>query len=364
MIGVLGNLANVGHQFARFLSEAGHPATLLLRERDLPQWRHYNPEGDPYRNPRVRVVPEPLKGLNLLYEAWSASRCELLISICLAGMRYLPFLGRPYVSYATGADLRELAGGVGYSGLQVHQARLAFRRARLVFFSPEQSHIDMIRRLELRHVVPWRQFVDTRYWSAPPPTAGETLRIFHPTNHVWKEKFPGQGLKRNEVVFRGFREFLDRGGRGRLSYLRRGQDVVATEQLVAELRLEPHVEAIGGELNRDQLKEKVLAADLIADQFGVGTMGLIALEALSACRPVIAYFAEEMMALAYPPPAQGPPLLNARTPGEVADRLLEVQDPSRLVERALAGRAWIDRYHAPLELARWYWNHIQSRLAL
>ena len=365
-IAVLGNLANVGHNIARYLSDAGLDVTLILKRERLDRWRDWNPDLDPQQCSWLRVNPGRNKYLCVVREGLWASRYDLLISVGLGGMWYLPMIGKPYVSYATGADLRELAAGIGYPRHWALQAQRVFRAARLVFYSPDHGQIEMTKKLQLRRVVPWRQFVDTAFWKpseAAPSPSQDGLRICHPTNLKWSLRLEGQSSKANDVLFRGFRQFLDEGGRGVLYYLERGQNVRETTGLIRELRLEPHVRVYGNTLDRNKLREFMLGCDVVADQFGLGCFGLTALEAMSLGKPTIGYADPELMRIAYPPPDRSPPILNARNPPEVAGHLHALLDSHRMQLTGTESRKWIEEYHDPRRLATWYWQHIEQSLS-
>lgn len=363
MIGILGNLCNVGFQFARFFSENGTPARLIISEKQLAEWSEANPGIDPATSPYLKVIPLT-RHFNTLNEVREARRYDMLISVCLGGMWYLPFLGKKYVSYACGADLSELAAGKGYSGYSVKQARLVFRKANLVFFSPDFRQLEMTRLLGLKRLVPWRQFVDTEFWKAPineKPSLPKGIKIFHPTSLNWIASHEGQNSKGNDLLFKGFRIFLDRGGRGCLYYLRRGRNVDETQKLIRDLGLGSHVQSVGDNCNRNELRDLMREMDVVADQFGpIGGIGLIALEGMSMGKPVLAHYAKSMAELAYPSPETKPPILSASTPEEIAKTLEEVSVPHNLSERAKAGRQWIETYHTSRTLVAWYWDKMSE----
>ncbi len=224
----------------------------------------------------------------------------------------------------------------------------------------------MINRLGLKNKVPWRQFVDIEFWKAPIEKINnvekKTLNIFHPTSHQWISKFDGQRLKSNDLLFKGFRIYLDKGGKGRLYYRKRGPDIKETEQLIRDLDLTQHVEAFAESSDPIESKDIMSKMDIIADQFNVGNFGLITLEAMSLGKPVIAYFPLECSRLSYPWPDESPPILNASNPEEIAQQLHLMQDTKMLYQQSLSSRQWIEKYHDPHKLAKWYWEHILNNV--
>lgn len=372
-IGIVGGFAlarvNIGYQLAHYLSEIGHQANLIIRESQLHEWKMAHPDIDPYQCTTLKIIPHRKyenRLMRQLREILALRQYDLVISVALGGMWYLPFLKKPYVSYATGADLSELAAGRGYNGYQVKQAQRVFRKAILVFHSAEFGHYEMINKLGLKNTVPWRQFVDIDFWKTAISVGDNVetrgLRIFHPAALQWIPKFEGQRLKSNNVLFTGFRLFLDGGGRGKLYYRKRGQDIKKTEELIQQLGLTSHVEGLIESSSSEETKGIMLKMDVIADQFGVGNFGLIALEAMSLGKPVISYLPEEVSNLSYPTPDEPPPVLNASNPEEIAEQLHQMQNTKKLFQCSMASRQWIVKYHDPNVLARWYWSHIEKHI--
>jgi len=366
-IGIIGGFplasVNVGFMLAKYLTEIGHSATLMMRESYIKDWKQLGPNIDPHKSKIIKIIPnKPLgnKFSKHIREFFAAREFDLIISVGLGGLWWLPLLRKPYVSYATGADLTELAGGKGYSGRQVKQAQRVFKKTKLVFYSSESEHIRMIKKLDIKNKITRRQFVDTEFWKASISVKEnkKSLLIFHPTSLQWISKYNGQRLKANDQLFKGFRLFLDEGGKGKLYYRKRGEDIIVTEQLIHELQLENHVFVLEDSPNREENKQVMLKMDVIADQFKEGEIGLIPLEAMALGKPVIVYYPEEAAKLMYPHPDEPPPILNASNPEEIAQQLHSLQDINKLHQISIASRRWIEKYHEPHKLAEWYWNNI------
>jgi len=359
--------AVIGYNIAFYLSELGHNSNLIIKESHLGEWKKRHTDENPYQSKILKVIPNNKyenKIIRQIREVLLVRKFDIIISIGLGGMWYLPFIGKPYVSYTTGADISELAGGVGYKGYQVKQAQRVFKNANLVLYQPDFDNIAMGNSLGLKSKIPWRQFVDIEFWKAPiyekNSMEDNILRIFHPANLLWVSKFKGQRLKSNDILFKGFRIYLDNGGKGKLYYIKRGPDVKETEQLIIDLELTRDIEAYSKNLDSNELKDAMLKADVIADQFGVGYFGLITLEAMSLGKPVIVFAPEKHTSLVYPPPEEQPPLLNASNPEEIAQKLLLMQDTKKMYQQSLSSRQWIEKYHHPQRLAIWYWNNIEK----
>jgi len=220
----------------------------------------------------------------------------------------------------------------------------------------------MIKKLRLKNTIPWRQIVDIDFWKNPIIKKKEdtVLNIFHSTNLIWIPRFEGQRLKSNDVVFKGFRKFLDEGGKGKLFFRNRGQNIKETKELIKDLQLQSFVEELSDSPNREEQKTVMGKMDIVVDQFGVGNFGLIVLEAMSMGKPVIVYFPDEAAKLSYPEPEKIPPVLNASSPDEVAKHLLMMLDVKKLYEQSMKSREWVNEYHKPKILAKWYLQKISE----
>ena len=358
-------VAHLGFYFAKYFNEIGLNATLIIKESHLHEWRRLNPEEDPYKNRLIKIIPHKKyenKFIRQLREISQIRHFDIVLSIAAAGMWYLPTLKKPYVAYATGADLGELAAGKGYSGFQVKQAQKFFKNAKLVFFGAETAHLEMIKRLELRKTIPWRQIIDTKFWGPNDKKIedNESLLILNPSGQQWIPKFKGQRLKGNDIFFKGFALFLEQGGKGKAFYVRRGQNVVETKGLVKKLNLSENVIELEQLKTPLERKKRIEEMDVIADQFSEGMFGLIALESMSMGKPVLAYVSDSASKLIYP--EEKPPILNASNPEEVAQQLHQLLDQKNRLEISKNSRKWIEDYHDPIKLAKWYWENIKKNL--
>jgi len=369
-IGIIGGFklasANLGYEMASNFTKVGIKSELIIKKSHLDEWRKLHPNSDPHSDPILRVISDEGKNsfLRTLNEIKISRKYDMIFSIGLGGFWFLSLIRKPFVSYATGADLTELAGGKGFSGIRSKQAKKIFQKAKLVFYSVEYGHIEMIKKLELKNTIPWRQFIDTDFWknSIQKKNENNELKIFHPTSLDWIPKYDGQRLKSNETLFKGFSKFLNTGGKGKIFFRNRGQNIIETRELIKELQLESDVKELQESPNRDEQKKIMSEMDIVADQFGVGNFGLITLESMSMGKPVIVYLPKKSAKLSYPEPAEIPPILNASTPNEIAKHLHDMSNFKKLYEQSIKSREWIEKYHKPEILARWYLDKISKYL--
>ena len=175
---------------------------------------------------------------------------------------------------------------------------------------------------------------------------GEELVILHPSNLDWgrEDSDPSRNSTKGSDRFlrAAARAIADHGLRARLIVVDRGPDAAHARELVTELGLDEHTLWLPS-LSRAKLHAAIAQADLVIDQFDVGALGMIAWEAMSAGRPIVAYSDEATARLVYEEP---PPVLNARTVDDITHQLVAAGDRTRLREQGERSRAWAHR-HSP-----------------
>src|SRR5438128_2430023 len=92
-------------------------------------------------------------------------------------------------------------------------------------------------------------------------------------------------------------------------------------------------------------------ADVIVDQFDIGSPGVGALEAMACAKPVMIHLKDDCVAACYP---EYPPVLKARTEDEIYAQIKLAVNPIYREEIARKAREWILRYHD--------WNIVGDRM--
>jgi glycosyltransferase involved in cell wall biosynthesis len=95
-------------------------------------------------------------------------------------------------------------------------------------------------------------------------------------------------------------------------------------------------------LSRDALIAEIQRADVVVDQFDVGGLGGIAVEAMSLARPVLVYLNENALRVQY---AQLPPVLNGASEVEIHTLLGRCRDRGWLNQLGQAARRWAIEHH-------------------
>jgi len=92
-IGIIGGFplasVNVGFMLAKYLTEIGHSATLMMRESYIKDWKQLGPNIDPHKSKIVKIIPnKPLgnKFSKHIIEFFIARDFDLIISVGLGGL--------------------------------------------------------------------------------------------------------------------------------------------------------------------------------------------------------------------------------------------------------------------------------------
>jgi glycosyltransferase involved in cell wall biosynthesis len=311
------------------------------------------------------------------------------------GPLFAQFTGRPFGFFVTGGDLtvypfpwefrflyRSALWKAGSWPIGLWQAR-GIRRATEIWTQPYSPYVRALTRLRVdpSRVSPkyFPLVFDTSRFRPRDPLASEIGRqmrapgrfvVFHPSRLMMRDhpslRATGQ-WKRNEILIEGFARFalahperqpalvlLDRSA---------SPDIPAARALISRLGIERLVTWMrppgGAAFTRDDLLTLYSAADVVADDFGIGWFGGVALEALSVERPVLTYIDDAVMRRLYP----SHPMLSADTPDAIAgvlDRLSS--DPAAAARAGREGRIWVETYHSEATASRLYAEHITSMI--
>jgi len=381
----VGNLANVAYLTTKALRRAGVQADLFILNTEMADPATYPGNADPgfEADPPdwLRVVQVPsraeagfwsggLRGRLRLAAEWRLRQVQWwrelrtydLIQSYTASPIWVRRVRRPYVAFATGSDLRELAVSRSRHG---RRARDLFRHADVLLHGPDPGHVELIRRFRIAPAYLARQIIDTDLYSpgeaSPTGRAGDGLGVFHPTNLDWVMQ-EGRWQKGNDRLFRAFARFVSSGHRGRLVYLERGIDIEATRALVAELGIGEFVAPIQGSLDAEALRARYRAAHVVADQFHNGGFGRVGLEAMSCSRPVLVDVDPGSACRFYD---SLPPVMRCRTEDEIYGQLVRAAtEPEATEQLGLRAREWVVRNHSPERVAAeliWHYERILGR---
>ena len=252
-------------------------------------------------------------------------------------LAYLAGAGVPYVAFEHGT-LRELPFEDSWRGRLL---ALAYRTAaRVVITNPDV--IGSAHRLGLENTVFIPHPVDeTKYTPGASPFRAElgleehARLLVSPSSQTWR-------LKGNDALLRGFAEFLRDSVAATLVLTDWGPDVDRSRALARELGIEDRLRWLAP-LPKLRLIEAYRAADLVLDQFVLGTFGAIAPEAMACGCPVVMAFDPAIHQWCFP---ELPPVVPAREPAEIAAALERLLGDDRERERVgAASRSWVEQHH-------------------
>lgn len=244
--------------------------------------------------------------------------------------------GKKFIAQTQGSDLRELAFSNSVKGILL---RKAYHKAKaIIFFQPD--HYPLFSKLNLKNEIFLPPGGYTAYYE---PTIftddkyANKFLIFHPSDLNWR-------LKGNDILLKGFAEFLKDNSDSFMVIVDRGIDSDRTHALVKQLHLENNIEFIKGPLKPHELKKFYNIADVVADHFVYGSLGSIGWEVLSSQKPLLGFIFDDLYAKLY---GESPPILNAKNSKQIQEQLEIIKDTKLRHKVGQLSRNWITKYHSP-----------------
>ncbi|MDP2430947.1 MAG: glycosyltransferase [Pseudomonadota bacterium] len=259
----------------------------------------------------------------------------------LRGLFGLP----PVINIAAGSDFSELLSEKSHLGFFYRY----FVRKCFVNLTVPYPHI-------VKNIVGQRirnfSFLRFPYLLPPPPPVMDTtelrtgpLRFFHPSHIDFKINDPGDhrnSSKGNDRFLRALLKAFDDGFDAQCTILYRGPD----RDIARKMTDNSHHSARfiwKDTLSRDDLNLEIGAADIVVDQFDVGGLGGIAIEAMAMGKPVLVYLHPGCLDLLYP---DHPPVINAYHEVEIYQALWANADRRKLMALGRAAQRWVYSYHS------------------
>ena len=330
----VGNLVNHGYYLVKKLREEGILIDLLLRvnpketedpkflEKDLVNYPEWIKFVDVKGNWKWNVIKFMKK-----YDLIQASTEFPIFSL---------FSGKPYIAFATGSDIIELAHKKSFKGILL---RLSYHKAKVVIF-PGPYMYDYVKMLKLKNAIfipfPWDY---TKFFPIKNiQKENQRFTIFHPTNHFWRQK-------KNDIFLNAFVRFANKYKNCELILINRGPDFEKSLKFLDNKVSKNQLTIISSSIPQSELNNFYNKADVVVDQFFVGTTGLIGQEAMACGKPLIQYADIELYKKFY---RESPPILDARNEEQVFQQLCRLyEDPDLLLKIGNKSREWILKYHNP-----------------
>jgi len=348
----IGNLANNSYKLVKFLRQRGIEAELALEATQAYSQSNSDPcWEDPELNKNypkwIKVLPPLKRKLHFLISLknikkrkdFLCSKYDIIHAQCTAPAE-IQFYSKPFIAHSLGSDLRELAQKKSISGTLM---RRAYKICNLMLYN-NSDQIKNVRNLKIQNAHFYPNPIDTVRFS---PKNVENnyqgkITFFHPVNLDWTYKGNKRSsTKGNDRLLKAFSKFCKKTPGALLILIESGVDVEQTKYEIKKLRLEENTMFLP-RLSKIKLIHHINASDVIIDQFDVGSLGGIALEALACGKPVITYSKKKEALECY---GELPPIFNCHTEDQIYEQLLITCDPKIREERGKQSREWILKYH-------------------
>ena len=172
------------------------------------------------------------------------------------------------------------------------------------------------------------------------------IKFFHPSNldfGVNDSNKNRRSTKGNDKFIRALFRAFDSGLDAECVLLYRGPDCEVAKKMIESSKWASKFIWKKG-LDRDNLYNEMICSDIIVDQFDIGGVGGIAVEAMALARPVLMYVNENASRLSYSTP---PPVLNARTENEIYIQIINASDKQALHKMGIKSREWVLEHYSP-----------------
>lgn len=321
----IGNLADLPFHVVRLLREKGVDAELLVL--DTPSCQKHNESWVIGVKPGVMGWPARLR---------TFLSHDVLVGTS-SGISYawlFRLLGKRVFAFSMGSDFRRVYFERGWFGWLM---RRGFRNSEAVFYAnPDQRAL-----FESEGFTPLFVPLPVAGAACPDRRLKRKTVFFCPSRISWS----GPSAKDTHRFIEGFAKFLKtqrHPDRFELRMVRWGPDVDKAEALVARLGIEDRVVFLPF-MSQEELAQQFGQCDAVVDQFNVGSMGMIATQAMACGRPVFAWIDSKAYARCF---GEVPPVFNCRTSGEVASALAQMADKKAYARAGAALRRWVGRFHA------------------
>jgi glycosyltransferase involved in cell wall biosynthesis len=367
------NTQNNFYIYAKYLRQYGVDAEVVMDSKVVPKdarpdwhdsetydWLHYFdlPYFVPFKN--------PIKYLNQMdYLIDFAKEFDLIVCSGLAPM-WMRWTGKPFVFFSYGSDLDQLP-IYGWSGKTGQHFSIT---EKIVHFIIKYVHLNSIRRAKSSVIAPYQMatakklglknicylphIIDINVFKLSINREQQSHRLheilncdlilFHPPRQAWVDRSQAD-CKGNDKVFRAFAEFIQiYNGKAKLLVINKGWDVEASKALIKELDIEDKVVWLYPMPKADMVM-LYNSVDIVLDQFVVGVLALVAIEAMACGTSAMTWITEATDGL-YP---ERPPIINAHHESDIVRRLCALADSKEYRERrGEEGRKWVKENCSPV----------------
>jgi len=320
----IGDVAGVAYKLVGLLNSYDIEAELLtykdVYKYSQQPWLKYFKSAD-YYGKSIKKVGVPFECLK---SAFTAD----VVHVHSGFARMFLFYTKPLIIHCHGSEIRNMNNNIDSILM-----RLSINKSSLVLVStPDLSLV--LKRIGVDSVFLPNPINTSKFQKQKTSTNlhdGFDYVFFHPTSHRWS-------IKGNDLVIRAFHE-ISKEYRARLVIVNQGFEVYNTLRLVEKLNLKDKVTVLPV-LNEECITDYYNACDVVLDQFVIGSLGQISLEAMACEKPVIVKYEN---CGGY---VSSPPVINASSHADIAKKMRLLIDDSFFRNRVgTLGRLWVEREH-------------------
>ena len=283
---IAGNLANTGYELTNSLRKKNINAFLLLpknpKKNEDPKFLYPSLVADGY--PKwIRWFDKDNRNFGInnwkfqIVKEMRRKNYDIIIALTEFPI-FTVFSGKPFIVVSTGSDIRELSLEFSLKGLLY---RLALKKAKAILWS-EPDKRDILKKLDL---IQKSIFLGIPRLSNFHPEIiqknelKEKLIIFHPTRQDWFHKG-------NDKFLMAFKKLCEKRNDLYLILVKDGPDYKKALELLKKIEKKDLYRFIP-QANFEELQYYYNLADVIVDQFKVGSYGMISIEAMMCSKPII-----------------------------------------------------------------------------
>jgi glycosyltransferase involved in cell wall biosynthesis len=375
---ILGNMANDGYSIAKPLWKMNIDVDLAANSSEfgmsLPEWEDgdISTDIDPYNTHRDDIKNTSLSGRIRYFDLLNKvkGRRKRLFSKAKAKINLIRMIreydivevNSPYVIFSQFSGIPNVVYDPGWiryfpyrNGFYDKLARRGYSKAKgVIITNPDTFSIsDTLTYLDQQRIYFSPFAIDSEKYC---PFPMEELRakyinnngilLFSPSRQIWCEKG-------NDKMIKAFARFVKIFPDSKLVAVDWSIDAQKSKDLVNSLHISDKVEWIKP-VAKKQLIEYYNAADIILDQFILGSWGTATAEAMSCQKPVLMFYKEEYIQRAF---GENPPILNSFSEDDIFSSLVKLaKDPDFRLSLGRKSREWIIKTHAPDIVAK---NHFE-----
>jgi glycosyltransferase involved in cell wall biosynthesis len=165
----------------------------------------------------------------------------------------------------------------------------------------------------------------------------DELLFFSPSRQIWKEKG-------NDKMIKSFAKFIKDFPNSKLLMVSWSTDEIKSKELVKTLDIEKNVLWIKP-VPKNNLIKLYNAADVVLDQFTLGSWGTSTPEAMCCGKPVLMFYKKEFILRAF---SEEPPILNSYEEKEIYENMIKIaKDNIFRKDLGKKSREWIIKTHSP-----------------